>query len=344
MDTSNDKKKVRWKPFRFLVYVSLILLVIIMTAWAAAAVYFSNLPTQFLRLILSILFPCIVTAIFWRVHPFGRASLFFLSLFGLVLIWWLLIPPSNNRQWHPMSEVLCYADINGDDVTIHNIRNFDYRSVTDFTPQYYDKTFSLSSLKTVDLYLIYWGPTLIAHTIMSFGFGEQGYVCISIETRKEVGEEYSATKGFFKQYELIYMVGDERDLVRLRTHIRGEDVYLYRLKTEPQVIRNVFLDYFKHINRLNEKPKWYNALTHNCTTTIRGHALPHTENRPLDWRMIINGFLDEMLYERKEVDTSLPFAELKKQVYINDKAVALDINEDFSFQIRRGLPGMEETK
>ena len=315
-----------------------------MTAWAATAVYFSNLPTQYLRLTLSILFPFIIIAIFWRVHPFGKAFWVFLILFGLVLIWWLLIPPSNNRQWHPVSEVLCYADINGDDVTIHNIRNFDYRSVTDFTPQYYDKTFSLSSLKTVDLYLIYWGPTLIAHTIMSFGFGEQGYVSISIETRKEVGEEYSAIKGFFKQYELIYMVGDERDLVRLRTHIKNEDVYLYRLKAEPQVIRNIFLDYFKTINRLTEKPKWYNALTHNCTTTIRGHALPHTENRPLDWRLIVNGFLDEMLYERGDVDTSLPFTELKKQVYINKKAVKWDESQDYSNYIRRGLPGMEEFK
>jgi len=336
---------MRSKPLRYLVCVIFMLLVTGMTVWSAVAIYFSNLPTQLLRLILSILFPCVIIAIFCRVRSFKRAFCVFLILFGLVLLyWWLLIPPSNDRQWEPMSAVLSHADINGDEITIHNIRNFDYRSVTDFTPQYYDKTFSLSSLKTVDLYLIYWGPTLIAHTIISFGFGEQGYVCISIETRKEVGEGYSATKGFFKQYELIYVVGDERDLIRLRTHVKGEDVYLYRLKTEPQVIRNVFLDYFKHINRLNEKPKWYNALTHNCTTTIRGHALPHTENRPLDWRLIINGFLDEMLYERKEVDTSLPFAELKKQVYINDKAVALDINEDFSFQIRRGLPGMEEFK
>ena len=180
--------------------------------------------------------------------------------------------------------------------------------------------------------------------MMSFGFGEQGYVCISIETRKEVGEEYSAIKGFFKQYELNYVVGDERDLVRLRTHVKDEDVYLYRLKAQPQVVRNVFLDYFKHINRLTEKPKWYNALTHNCTTTIRGHALPHTENRPLDWRLIINGYLDKMLYERKDVDTSLPFAELKKQVYINEKAVKWDESQDFSNYIRCGLPGMEETK
>lgn len=344
MTIENDNRKEKCKAFRFLIYVPILLLVIVMTAWGIAAIYFSNLPTQFLRLILSILFPCIIISIFWQVHPFRRAFLAFLILFGLVLCCWLLIPPSNNRQWQPMSEVLCYADINGDDIVIHNIRNFNYRSVTDFTPQYYDKTFLLSSLKTVDLYLIYWGPTLVAHTIMSFGFGEQGYVSISIETRKEIGEEYSAIKGFFKQYELIYVVADERDLVGLRTHIKNEDVYLYRLKTDPQVIRNVFLDYFQHINQLLEKPKWYNALTHNCTTTIRGHALPHTENRPLDWRLIINGFLDEMLYERNDVDTSLSLAELRKQVYINDKAVTLDLDEDFSSNIRLGLPGMEEVK
>jgi hypothetical protein len=278
------------------------------------------------------------------VRPFARSFLFFLIPFGFVLIWWLLIPASNNRNWQPMSAVLCHADINGDDVTIHNIRNFDFHSETEFTPQYYDKTFSLSALKTVDLYLIYWGPTLIAHTMMSFGFGDQGYVCISIETRKEVGEEYSAIKGFFKQYELNYVVADERDLVRLRTHFKDEDVYLYRLKAQPQVVRNVFLDYFKHINRLTEKPKWYNALTHNCTTTIRGHTLPHTDKRPLDWRLIVNGFLDEMLYERKDIDTSLPFTELKKQVYINGKAVKWDASQDFSRHIREGLPGIVRDK
>ena len=338
-----DKKKKRSNLFMLLIHFPLFLLIIGMTGWATGAIYYSNLPNQWIRIACTVLFVTIGIVALCRVRPFYKAVFSFGILWGIVLVWWLFIPPSNDRQWQPMSAILCYADINGDDIIIHNIRNFDFRSEMDFTPQYYDKTVCLTDLKTVDLYLNFWGPTLIAHTMMSFGFGEQGYVCISIETRKEEGESYSAVKGFFKQYELLYVVGDERDLVRWRTHVKNEDVYLYRLKVEPQVIRNVFLDYFKHINRLNEKPKWYNALTHNCTTTIRGHALPYRE-RPLDWRLIVNGFVDEMLYEREDVDTSLSFAELKKQVHINDKVFKWDARQDFSRFIRQGLPGMEQIK
>lgn len=339
-----DKKKKKSKLLMLLIHLPFFLLIIGMTAWAAAAIYFLNLPARFLRIAASILFLCIVIVLFWRIRPFRRAAICFLILFVMVLFGWLLIPASNNRHWQPEVAVLCHADIDGDDITVYNIRNFDYRSKEDFTPRYYDKTFSLSQLQTVDLYLVSWGPTLIAHTMMSFGFGEQGYICISIETRKEEGESYSAVKGFFKQYELIYIVADERDLVRLRTNYRNEDVYLYRLKSDPYVIQEVFLDYFKQVNRLVEKPQWYNALTHNCTTTIRGHTRPYTKNRPFDWRMLANGYLDQMLYERKVVDTSISFEELKKQVHINDKAVTLDANQNFSRCIRDGLPGMEEVK
>ena len=225
-------------------------------------------------------------------------------------------------------------------MTLHNIRNFEYHSEEDYTPQYYDRTFSLSKLKTADLYIVFWGPTLIAHTMMSFGFGDQGYVCISIETRKEEGESYSAVKGFFKQYELIYIVADERDVVRLRTNFRHEDVYLYRLKAEPEVIREVFLDYFKHINQLAEQPQWYNALTHNCTTTIRGHTAPYAHGK-ISWKLLANGYLDTLLYERGVIDTILPFEQTRAACKINDRAISLDPDQDFSHDIRKGRPGTQ---
>jgi len=337
-----DKKEKKSKILRLLVYLPFLLLIVGMTVWAVGAIYFSNLPGPFLRATLSILFPCIVTAVFWRIHPFRKAVLFFMVIFLIVLVWWWFIPASNNRQWQPDVSVLSHADINGDDITIYNIRDFDYRSTEDYTPRYYDKEFSLSQLQTADLYIVFWGPTLIAHTMMSFGFGDQGYVCVSIETRKEEGESYSTIKGFFKQYELTYIVADERDLVRLRTNYRHEDVYLYRFNVDPKLIREVFLDYFKQINRLVEKPQWYNALTHNCTTTIRGHTKPYTKKHPFDWRLLANGYLDTLLYERKAVDTSLPFDQLKEQVHINDKAVQWNGSRNFSDFIRQGLPGIEE--
>lgn len=344
MKTNPEKKAASKRCFCYVLYLLIFVAAAVMTAWAGLAVYFSNLPTPGLRLAGSILIPCAAVFIFWRFRPFWKKLVCFLILFCAVLCWWLLIPASNNRSWQPDVAVLSYADFHGDQVTIHNIRNCEYRTKEDYTPQYYDKTFSLSKLQTADLYIVTWGPTLIAHTMMSFGFGDQGYVCISIETRKEQGESYSAIKGFFKQFELIYIVADERDLVRLRTNYRGEKVYLYRLKSDPKIIREVFLDYFKQINRLVDKPGWYNALTQNCTTTIRGHTRPYTQKRPFDWRLLANGYLDQMLYDRKVVDTNYPFEELKKRVYINDKAVLLDNDPNFSYFIRVGVPGIEDIK
>jgi hypothetical protein len=176
--------------------------------------------------------------------------------------------------------------------------------------------------------------------MLSFGFDGEGEVCFSIETRKEKGEEYSAIKGFFKQYELTYVVADERDLVRLRTNYRNEDVYLYRLNADPELIRKVFLDYMKEVNSIHDHPKWYNALTSNCTTNIRGHTAQFVPNAKMDWRVIVNGYLDTLLYERGLVVRSLPFDELKRRSYINDDALAADNDPDFSKIIRHGLPGI----
>ncbi|RNC68263.1 MAG: DUF4105 domain-containing protein [Desulfuromonadales bacterium] len=320
---------------------------VIIAFWGTLAIYFSNLPSA-LRPIASGIFALVAVSLILsglRKRK-RRAWGAFLVVFAVVILaWWLLIPPSNNRDWQPDLAILSWADIAGDKVTIHNIRNCDYRTETDFTVRHYDKTFDLSRLKGADFFLVYWGSPKIAHTMMSFDFEGQGNVCFSIETRKEKGEAYSTVKGFFRQYELIYVVADERDLVRLRTNYRekgkGEDVYLYRLNATPEVARKVFLSYLREVNRLKERPQWYNALTENCTTSIRQHTMPYNPNARLDWRMIVNGYIDEMLYERKAIDTSLSFAELKKRSYINPKAKAADNNPAFSRLIRVGLPGTE---
>ncbi|MHC4988012.1 MAG: Lnb N-terminal periplasmic domain-containing protein [Planctomycetota bacterium] len=306
--------------------------------WASAAIYFSNLPGSFLRTVCSVSFFIFALSIaFWAKTLKRGIKIFFIS-FLLVLTWWWLIPASNHRDWQTDVAVLPYADIDGNTITLHNIRNFDYISIEDYTPAYYDKTVQLGQLQTADLFLIYWGPTLIAHTIISFGFEDGRYVAISIETRKEEGEGYSAIKGFFKQFELTYVVADERDVVRLRTNYRKEDVYLYRLQLEPEFIQEVFLDYFKTINRLVEEPKWYNALTHNCTTTIRGHSKPYNPNSKFDWRMLANGLIDQMGYERGSIDNTLPFEELKKKSLINERAKTADQDMDFSQRIRESTP------
>ncbi|MGV7225014.1 MAG: DUF4105 domain-containing protein [Nitrospinales bacterium] len=341
MNSQDQPNPERRKPYHLFLRLFIGVLTLPFTIWAGLAIYYSNISDAAIRNICSVAYVVIALSAIFCAKSYKRGFFIYAIFFLVVLIGWWRIPASNDRPWQSMSVVLCYADMNGDDITIHNIRNYDYRSKTDFTPQYYDKTINLTDLKTADLYLCFWGPTLIAHTMMSFGFEDQGNVCISIETRKEVGEKYSEVKGFLKQYELLYVVGDERDLVGLRTIYKDEDVYLYRLKAEPQVVRNVFLSYLKQVNRLNEEPKWYNALTHNCTTTIRGHTKAYTEDHPFDWRLLANGYLDEMLYEHGEVDTSLPLTEFNQKVYITDKAKQWDQKQDFSQFIRKGLPGIE---
>ena len=338
MDDQSQTPCQKHKRYRLFLRLLFFVLSVVPTAWAAMAIYYSNLPGSLVRSVCAVASFIIALSIAFRAPSFKCGIITYGIAFGVVFIWWWLIPASNHRHWQQDVAVLPYADISGNTITIHNIRNFDYTSSTDYTPAYYDKTVYLDQLQTVDFFLIYWGPKLMAHTIMSFGFEDGTYIAISIETRKEKGEEYSAIKGFFKKFELTYVVADERDVVRLRSNYREEDVYLYRLKVETQLARDVFLDYFKVINRLVEQPKWYNALTHNCTTTIRGHTKPYNPEAKFDWRMLANGLIDEMGYERGAIATHLPFEQLKKQSLINPHAQTLDQDPDFSHKIRKELP------
>jgi len=311
--------------------------------WSTMAVYYSNLPAGWLRTLAAIVTAVALVLVLVRIRPLWKARLVFLGAFSLVVAWFLLIPPSNDRDWQPDVAVLPSADIHGGQVTIHNIRNCEYRTQDDYTVRRYDKTFDLAKLHSVDFFVVYWGSPMIAHTMMSFGFEGGDQACFSIETRKEKGESYSAIKGFFRQFELTYVVGDERDLVRLRTNYRGEQVYLYRLNTPPAVARLVFLDYLREVNRLKERPQWYNALTANCTTLIRGHTKPYLQNQRFDWRILVNGRVDQMAYDRKSLDQSLPFEQLKARSLINGPAKNADADPAFSQRIREGLPGITAT-
>jgi hypothetical protein len=174
---------------------------------------------------------------------------------------------------------------------------------------------------------------------MSWQFEGAQPLAISIETRKKTGQAYSAIEGFFKQYEIIYVAADERDAVRLRTNYRGEHIYLYRLSASPSQARNLLLDYVVSMNNLVEHPQFYNALTDNCTTTIRRHVKHIDPNAlPFDWRMLANGYGDRLLYERGTIDTRLPFEELRARSLIDAKAKAADQDAAFSDRIREGLP------
>jgi len=317
---------------------------VIVACLGTLAIYFSNVPAALRPIaagIFALMSAGLILSGFRKRKRWAWGA--FLVLFAMVLAaWWLLIPPSNRRNWQPDVAVLPWAEVRGDLVTVHNIRNCDYRTETDYTVSHYDRSFDLTKLQSVDLFLVYWGSPSIAHTMLSFGFEDGSHLCFSIETRKEVGEDYSAVKGFFKQFELTYVVADERDLVRLRTNYRtGEDVYLYRFKVSMEFARKVLLDYLREVNSLKDRPQWYRAILTNCTTSILRHTTPFNPDARFDWRLIANGYLDEMLYERGKLDQTLPFAELKKRSLINQRAKAVDKAGDFSRLIRVGLPGME---
>jgi hypothetical protein len=305
--------------------------------WASLALWFDGPASRPLAGTLVGGFVLAVVAVLTFVRPRRRGLVVVGGLWVLVLGWWLLIPPRNDRDWQPDVARLPTVEFRGDVVTVHNVRNFEYRSETDFTERWEDRRLDLSRLRGVDLFLSFWGPTLIAHTIVSWEFDDGQHLAVSIETRKERGESYSALRGFFRQYELYYVVADERDLVGLRTNYRGEQVFLYRLRGTPALARALLLSYLGEVNRLAARPKWYNAFSHNCTTTIRFHVKQAAVHNPWDWRILVNGKADELLYHRGTIDTSLPFAEVRARSDITAKAKAADQEPDFSQRIREGL-------
>ena len=310
-------------------------------AWGVAALWYFDHASLMLRATLASAFAiaallCLAGLLLrrWR----RRASIAYALLFTVLLWRWLAIEPSNDRDWLPESARLAYATIDGERITLHNIRKFAYRSETDFTPAYYDRAFDLRSLDSVDVVASYWMGPDIAHVFLTFGFGGKDYLAISIEARKERDEGYSSVQGFFRQYELHYVVADERDVIRVRTNYRRdppEDVYLYRVRGTPEGARRLFLDYIAEINRLKERPAFYNTLTTNCTSNIWLHSRVNPEHLPYSWKLLASGHVPELLYEHGKLDTSVPFAELQRRSLINARAHAAGDAEDFSRRIRQ---------
>lgn len=309
--------------------------------WGVLALTYSGPHEQTVRSGLAAAFGMVTLAalialIFRRWRWYALASFF--VVFAILVIWWRGIEPSNERDWQVDVAVLPYATVEGDVVTVHNIRNFDYRSEYDYTPAYYDKRFNLSKLVGVELVAVYWMGPAIAHSFVSFAFAGGDHLAVSIETRKETGEAYSTIKGFFRQYELHYVVADERDVIRLRTNYRRdppEDVYVYRLKGPLENGRRMFLEYVRKMNALKASPEFYNTLTDNCTTDIWYNTLVNAEHLPFSWKILASGYLPEFLYEHGRLETGgLSLAELQRRAHINARAQAADKAADFSRRIR----------
>lgn len=315
-----------------------------LSGWGVLAIYYGDSQISLWQILLAVVFGLVGLATLigiWNSYWRRRVLTIYIVSFALVLGWWFSIEPSNDRQWTAESVRLPRAVINGNQVTVYNIRNFSYRSETDFIAAYYDKTFDLNKLDSVDLFAVYWMGPAIAHTIISFGFGGEDFLAVSIEARKERGEGYSTIKGFFRQYEQIYIVADERDVIRLRTNFRNnppEHVYRYRLQGSPANARRFFLEYVRAINEANVQPSFYNTLTANCTNVIWMHAQVNPGRVPFSWKILASGYAPEYLYDLGRLDTSVSFAELTRRGYLNPMARKLDNAPDFSQRIRAPQP------
>ncbi len=310
-------------------------------AWGVLALSISGPSSETLRTTLAAGFGlatlAALTALLLGRHRW-RALATWLVLFLGVLAWWGNLQPSNQRDWLPNVAKLPWASVDGDIVTVHNIRNFSYRTETDFTPAWYDKSYDLRQLEGIDIVASYWMGPDIAHVFVSFAFAGGEHLAMSIETRTEKGEGYSTVKGFFRQYELYYVVADERDVIGLRTNFRRdppEDVYVYRVKSTPEGRRRFFLEYISQINGLKDKPQFYNSLTTNCTTNIWVNSRVNPARLPISWKILASGHVPEYMAENGRLDDGgRPFADVQQAAHINARAQAAGIVADFSQRIR----------
>ncbi|NQT33071.1 MAG: DUF4105 domain-containing protein [Candidatus Omnitrophica bacterium] len=266
-----------------------------------------------------------------------RGLLISLICFLGVALWFTSISPKADSIY-PDHLKMPYAEIDGSLVTIHNVRNCDYRIPEDFDVHYETRTYDLEKLQTMDLLMNYWEYELIAHTFLSFGFSDGQYLTLSIEFRPETNDTYGMFKGLYKQYELIYIWADERDLVRLRTNYRKENVFLYRVQLPPRDARKLFMCMLERTNNLYARPEFYNTAVQSCTNTI-GHHIDRSGLADLPWwkRSLLTGLVDKRSYNRGWLDTSRPFSELKKDAFITDRGLTADKDPDFSRKIRTHL-------
>lgn len=312
------------------------LILLLLVAWASLAIYFSNLPWHWLRVTAAIAFAGFALWTLLLSRP--RRTYLFLAGFLAVLVWWVAIPPSHDRPWRPEVAVMPRAFIAGDRVRLTGVRDFTYRSRSDFDVNYVEREIDVSHLEGIDFYVSYWREGPVGHTFLSFIFDNAPPLSISIETRPEIGEGFDPLASIFKQFELIYVVGTERDVVGVRTNHRKETTYLYRLNTSPENARRLLMVYLERINQLAEAPEWYHLFSNSCTINIIRYANAAGREGRIDIRHILNGWIDSYLYYSGRIDTMLPFEELRRRSLINPAAQAAGDGKDFSDRIRKDLP------
>lgn len=308
---------------------------LLLTAWGAGALWF-QLPADATPRLLALLAWCLCGVLalagWWRGQR--RLPLLWLALLLALMAWWSSIRPSHQRVWADDVARMVSGHVDGSVVTLDPVRNFAWRSDSDYTVRWEQRRYDLNQLRSVDVALSYWMGPAIAHTLVSFGFSDGRYLTFSIEIRKERGESFDGLAGFFKKYETVLIAADERDILRVRTNVRGEDMWLYRLNMPPEMMRSLFLAYLDEGAQLQRVPRFYNTLTANCTTIIYQMARRITPGLPLDWRLLASGYLDRYLYDLGALQGQGDFAARRQQAHVTARARAADRDADFSRRIR----------
>ncbi len=308
--------------------------------WSALALYFRLPAPEAVRAVGACLAAAValatIVALFSRFR--WRALGLFALAFAGVLVWWSTILPPRDGDWTPDVARQTTGTIDGDILTLSDVRDFDWRTDDDVTEKWEPRSYDLKKLDSLDLILAYWAGPQMAHLIMSFGFKDGEYLAWSLEVRREKGSEYSPVADAFRSHTLVSLATTERDTVRLRSNVRGEDVRLYRLRASPQAIRTLLIGYVDEANGLNRDPVWYNTLTTNCTTAVTRLIRSLGGALPFDWRLIVNGYLPGFLYDHGAVTTSIPLEELMQRAKINERAKTADQSPEFSRLIRVGIP------
>jgi Domain of unknown function (DUF4105) len=311
-----------------------------LSAWSALALWFRLPGPERFRAAAAIVFAILglatIVALFFRRSRV--ALVIFAIAFGGLLAWWSTIQPPLDGDWAPDVARQTTGSIEGDILKLSDVRDFDWRSDNDFTEKWSKRSYDLSKLKTLDLFLAYWAGPEMAHVIMSFGFENGEYLAWSVEVRREKTGEFSPVADAFKNHTLVYLATTERDTVRLRTNVRGEDVRLYRLNTSPDQARALLNEYVVESTELAQQPKFYNSITANCATVVFKLVRAAGSTLPFDWRLVVNGFLPGYLYDHDAVVTTMPLGELMERARVSPQAKAADQSPDFSRLIRVGVP------
>jgi hypothetical protein len=325
------------KP-RYLLGALLFLIAMPFAAWTGLALLLGGGGAEgitFLRGALTTLFAITWVGAWW----WGRrvAALVTSATFGVVLLWFLSIAPSNDRDWSEDQSRLARAIVDGTRVTLRDVRDFRYRSTEDWDPRWYDLTVDTSELEGIDFFLIRFGENpAVGHTMVSFRFSGDRFVIVSIEIRKERGESFGLFKGLFRQFELAYVVGDERDLVQLRTNHRGNDVYLYPCAGSQETQVEYFLEMCRGIERSSAAPEFYDTVRRNCTTVLARHweGIMGIE-LGFDHRILLPGLVDDLAAELGLIERSTLPGDTSSTAYITDDALEAGGSDDFSLGIRR---------